>query len=272
MSLVGSLKTRLRGEMKVLVKTTATKDICLSQGIAMVPAALNHINMKLKSDMKLSVSLFLSMPAGEIATRPLIEALFSPTYQNKLRVFVPQLHKSLSPAPAATDTGAAPRRSAAAAAPRQVMSMVEVFSLAELDSFPLDSWGIPAPPPTVVLPSSPQAAAPIPRPRVFDDVNGPLLDVVFVPGVAFDEVGGRLGHGKGFYDRFIEQCEQAARLQGRERPYLVGLCLNQQLLPPGERVPMGDHDRYVDCVITQHRTIVANKDLRPHHELNTQQQ
>jgi len=254
-SVCSSLKSVLRGEMRVRLNGTAgTREACVRQGTAIVQQALAQSGMTTAAAAATCrVSLFLSMPTAEIATRPLLEALFALT--NQVNVFVPRLHK-----PTASGATVEPPPS-----PRQVMSMVQVFSLADLDSFPLDSWGIPAPPATVILPtsstSSLNAAPPAPRPRLFDQApHGSLLDVVFVPGVAFDEVGGRLGHGKGFYDRFIEQCEQAAQVQGRKRPYLVGLCLNEQLLPAGERVPMGEHDRFVDYVITEQRTIFANKD------------
>jgi 5-formyltetrahydrofolate cyclo-ligase len=32
------------------------------------------------------------------------------------------------------------------------------------------------------------------------------LDVVFIPLLAFDEKGNRVGYGKGFYDRFLAKC------------------------------------------------------------------
>lgn len=32
------------------------------------------------------------------------------------------------------------------------------------------------------------------------------IEVVFIPLLAFDEKGNRIGYGKGFYDRFLEQC------------------------------------------------------------------
>ena len=69
-------------------------------------------------------------------------------------------------------------------------------------------------------------------------VVSPLqVEVVIVPGVAFDRSGGRMGHGKGFYDRLFP-CMVSARL--------VGVCLSCQVV---ERVPLEPHDRRMDRVV-----------------------
>lgn len=68
------------------------------------------------------------------------------------------------------------------------------------------------------------------------------VDAVLVPGMAFDANGGRLGHGKGFYDRLFPRMPSAK---------LIGVCLNCQLV---EQIPMEPHDRRVDCVISQKLT------------------
>ncbi len=66
-------------------------------------------------------------------------------------------------------------------------------------------------------------------------------DVVVVPGVAFDPSGGRLGRGRGHYDRtFPPEMDDA--------PMLVGLAYEFQVV---EAVPCGPRDRRVDAVATE---------------------
>lgn len=47
----------------------------------------------------------------------------------------------------------------------------------------------------------------IPEPADGIEVPSKRIDVVFVPLLAFDENGQRVGYGKGFYDRFLEECK-----------------------------------------------------------------
>jgi len=61
------------------------------------------------------------------------------------------------------------------------------------------------------------------------DVDPAAIDLVVVPGLAFDPAGGRLGMGGGFYDRTL------ARIPGRR----VGLCLREHLV---DAVPMEPWD------------------------------
>ncbi|MDD3585788.1 MAG: 5-formyltetrahydrofolate cyclo-ligase [Thermoguttaceae bacterium] len=64
------------------------------------------------------------------------------------------------------------------------------------------------------------------------------IDVVLVPGIAFDLVGGRLGRGAGFYDRFLSRLSKHATL--------IALALGEQLV---EAVPMEEHDRRVNYLV-----------------------
>lgn len=76
----------------------------------------------------------------------------------------------------------------------------------------------------------------------------PLVpDVVFVPGLAFDRQGGRLGYGKGYYDRMQASWKQESGF-ALKPPVWIGLAFSQQLVP---EVPMDGHDAYMDMLITE---------------------
>lgn len=69
---------------------------------------------------------------------------------------------------------------------------------------------------------------------------------LLVPLCAFDRRGGRLGYGKGHFDRSI------AALAGRHALVTIGLAFAAQEV---ERVPMGEHDRFLDLVVTEQGVI-----------------
>lgn len=66
------------------------------------------------------------------------------------------------------------------------------------------------------------------------------VDLIVVPGVAFDRRGGRLGQGKGYYDRLLRAA--------RPDTALVALAFECQIFP---QIPMQPHDVYVHKVITE---------------------
>jgi 5-formyltetrahydrofolate cyclo-ligase len=70
---------------------------------------------------------------------------------------------------------------------------------------------------------------------------GPVdaINLLVVPGIAFDRKGYRLGYGKGYYDRF---------LSGKRGIFSIGLAYKFQLL---ESLPHGKHDKKLDAVATE---------------------
>ncbi|MBP2631523.1 MAG: yqgN [Firmicutes bacterium] len=70
-------------------------------------------------------------------------------------------------------------------------------------------------------------------------VNIKEIDLIIMPGVAFDRYGHRLGMGAGFYDRFLEKADYAK---------LVGLAFSCQVL---EDVPSMPHDYLVHYIVTK---------------------
>ena len=70
------------------------------------------------------------------------------------------------------------------------------------------------------------------------------IDIAIIPGIAFDEKGGRIGTGRGYYDRLIPKLAITTRK--------VALTLEEQIVP---QVPMESHDKHVDIIITDKRII-----------------
>ncbi|MEZ2443119.1 5-formyltetrahydrofolate cyclo-ligase [Chitinophaga sp. RCC_12] len=54
----------------------------------------------------------------------------------------------------------------------------------------------------------------IPEPDHGEVISVENIDLVFVPLLAFDRHGQRVGYGKGMYDRFLKQCRQDVRTIG----------------------------------------------------------
>lgn len=72
-------------------------------------------------------------------------------------------------------------------------------------------------------------------------------EVIFVPGLAFDRRGGRLGYGRGYYDRLRTALE--AGVSGTAaKPMWIGLAYGLQLVP---EVPLEEHDALMDLLITE---------------------
>jgi 5-formyltetrahydrofolate cyclo-ligase len=74
------------------------------------------------------------------------------------------------------------------------------------------------------------------------------LDLVLVPGLAFDSKGNRLGFGKGFYDRVLPHLKKSC--------LVIGLGYSFQLV---DKVPVGTHDAPVRAVLCETGFILCGK-------------
>ncbi|KAI6889963.1 hypothetical protein D0869_01179 [Hortaea werneckii] len=141
------------------------------------------------------------------------------------------------------------------------MEMLRLNSLKEFELLERDSWGIPSLPSTSLAGRENARGGVGPEGRTSrpeeeegegeegkgkDDGKDGGLDLIVVPGVAFDREMARMGHGAGFYDGYLTRLVTEGR---HRKPFLVGLCLAEQVLEPG-RILMEDWDWRVDAVAT----------------------
>ncbi|MDO4534690.1 MAG: 5-formyltetrahydrofolate cyclo-ligase [Clostridium perfringens] len=75
---------------------------------------------------------------------------------------------------------------------------------------------------------------------------GDEVDLIILPGLAFDKRGYRIGYGGGFYDRFLEKYNKVKRLS---------LCYNFQII---ENIPEEDFDEAIDTIITEDKIVKIN--------------
>lgn len=182
------------------------------------------------------------MPSAEVQTDAIVQHALALGKQ----VFVPYLHKS-------------PLSSAGSTTPTRVMDMVRLDSLQDYQSLKRDKWGIPSIDPATV--HSRQRILGGPDAHHSDQAT---LDLILMPGVAFDVAPGskeirRLGHGRGFYDFFLQRYAEKleALNQQKSSVLLYGLGLKEQFLSSAtEEVPVGPFDQPL------HGLILGNGDIK----------
>jgi len=84
-------------------------------------------------------------------------------------------------------------------------------------------------------------------------VDPASVDLVVVPGLAFDRRGGRLGHGRGYYDGLLPRCP--------DRAPRVALAFECQVV---DAVPMGPRDQPMDLLVTERAVYrVSGREVSP---------
>ena len=85
----------------------------------------------------------------------------------------------------------------------------------------------------------------IPQPAVMHPYPASRIDLIIVPGVAFDKEGNRIGMGGGFFDNFLKQIKKGA--------IKIAVAFDFQVLD--EKLPCERWDEKVNAIITEQRTI-----------------
>ncbi|KAJ3359631.1 hypothetical protein HDU91_004862 [Kappamyces sp. JEL0680] len=114
---------------------------------------------------------------------------------------------------------------------RDTMKMVQLHDWHDYETLPKNKWQIPEP------------MATDGRPDAFDCG----LDLVVMPGMAFDRQGNRIGYGKGYYDKFLAALFERSEEMGWAKPATIAICLSAQRVPV---VPIEDNDVKPDEILS----------------------
>ncbi|XP_003700587.2 methenyltetrahydrofolate synthetase [Megachile rotundata] len=109
------------------------------------------------------------------------------------------------------------------------MEMVKLSSMEDYEKLPLTKWCIKQPSINEIRENALETGG---------------LDLILLPGVAFTVTGKRLGHGMGYYDRFLEKCIK----NQEKRPHMIAVAFNEQLR---EDIPISESDVLLDLVLTE---------------------
>lgn len=158
------------------------------------------------------------MPEGELDTGPIV----ADALQQGKEVYVPYIHKAAA---------------ATSEAPTSVMDMVSLHSQEDFEKLEADSWGIPTPSESSIEGRKRCLGRKDIDPQAAEGSEGGMhgLDVVVMPGMAFDRRLARLGHGKGYYDFFLARYKRslgASAGPGSRMPFLGMRDLTRKLARP----------------------------------------
>jgi 5-formyltetrahydrofolate cyclo-ligase len=84
-----------------------------------------------------------------------------------------------------------------------------------------------------------------PRQECLKEVSPESIDLIVIPGIAFDCQGNRIGHGMGYYDKLLKK-----KINGQH----LGLAFEFQIV---ERILSEKHDVQVEKIVTEKRIITC---------------
>ncbi|KAF2805490.1 5-formyltetrahydrofolate cyclo-ligase-like protein [Mytilinidion resinicola] len=227
MAALKTLKKELRQRIKLVLSELEPESIT-SQTSNAVETLLSMPEYKAAK----RISIYLSMPSGEISTSGIVHDALK---QGK-KVFIPYTYKMANPREGQ---------------PKSIMDMLELTSMNDFASLNPDGWGIPSLDKDSISQRENSFGGKGITDGSFEGWNeaDSGLDLIVMPGMAFDSSLGRLGHGKGFYDFFLERCQTHSMETTARKPFLVGLALAEQLLPVKESVPMDTTDWRLNALV-----------------------
>lgn len=188
-----------------------------------------------------TVGLFLSMPSCEIQTDEMLRRAVQQDDNDNddncggKTVYVPRVGRNFE---------------------RADMELIQCPRIVDFHKqWPTNKWNIPEPP---AVPDGSEDGEEWVVAKPGD------LDVILVPGLAFDARGGRLGQGKGYYDRFLaKMClpppgtVSTTGTSIPNKPTLIGVGLACQWVD--STIPTNEHDFRMDVVVLPDRTVYVSE-------------
>ncbi|ORX35179.1 hypothetical protein BD324DRAFT_122576 [Kockovaella imperatae] len=186
---VGASKIALRRVMLRKLRDVSQDDLS-AQSIAVTSRLLSSPFFK---DAQ-SIGCYLSMAQGELRTDLIVRHILE-SGKKLYTPYLPNVAKAIGkPTPGSSAVNSEEDHPAPILAS---MQMLRLYSEEDLSLCPLDKWGIPDP--GELRRDCQMKTA---REDSMDAAASPI-DLILVPGVAFDSLANRLGRGKAFYDRFL---------------------------------------------------------------------
>lgn len=106
------------------------------------------------------------------------------------------------------------------------MKMVKLESWKDYQDLPETKWKIKQPADDDIRPDA-------------LDTGG--LDLILMPGLGFSKQCDRLGRGKGYYDTYLQKCEDMGYM-----PYTIALAFNEQIC---DSIPTHNHDKKLNLIL-----------------------
>lgn len=157
------------------------------------------------------------MPSGELSTRSIVQDAL----KNGKQVFIPYIHNIDSPAISQKTS---------------IMDMLALESMDEFESLEPDRWGIPSLKPAQVT-DRPNClggrGVSFPASESTSTKEQRGLDLIVMPGMAFDQGFRRLGHGKGYYDHFLTRYSEGNNCAATSKMPFLGKSNHTTVTNPG---------------------------------------
>ncbi|KAL3457395.1 hypothetical protein BJX64DRAFT_18766 [Aspergillus heterothallicus] len=227
---IQTAKKDLRKRMRDVLQTIPTDSIVIQSKIVATRLFALPEYQRAKR-----IGVYLSMPTGELSTTDIVQDAM----KNHKEVFIPYIHS--------IETTTTQQKTS-------VMDMLALDSMEEFMALERDKWGIPSLTKAQALSKKDcfggTGLPAIPGKNATS--GGPGLDLIVMPGMAFDPEFRRLGHGKGYYDSFLSRYlrwEAKNEAAARAMPLLVAVSLKEQTLSAPEEIPVTNHDWPVDILI-----------------------